>query len=109
MWAMRYPLAVAMPVAVALSQIGEFSFMLSDGRPRAGHPDAGRDEHAGGDLDHLDCGQPTDLPGGRPASGRLSARYPSLLKLLQRPHRGSRRICTRSAIRRARPAPGIVP
>jgi monovalent cation:H+ antiporter-2, CPA2 family len=29
-WAMRYPLSITMPVAVALSQIGEFSFILSD-------------------------------------------------------------------------------
>ena len=29
-WAMRYPLGVALPVAVALSQIGEFSFILSE-------------------------------------------------------------------------------
>jgi CPA2 family monovalent cation:H+ antiporter-2 len=29
-WAMRYPLSVAAPVAIALSQIGEFSFILSD-------------------------------------------------------------------------------
>ena len=29
-WAMRYPFAVALPLAVALAQIGEFSFILSD-------------------------------------------------------------------------------
>jgi CPA2 family monovalent cation:H+ antiporter-2 len=44
MWAMRYPFATNASVAVALAQIGEFSFMLSDvGRdlgvltPEAGH------------------------------------------------------------------------
>ena len=39
------------------------------GRPRAGHPDAGRDQHAGGDLDRLDCGQPADLSRSGPDTG----------------------------------------
>ena len=61
-WAMRYPLKVALTVAIALAQIGEFSFILSTIGQGARHPDDRGDEHARGGLHRLDRPQPTVLP-----------------------------------------------
>jgi monovalent cation:H+ antiporter-2, CPA2 family len=86
-WAMRYPLAVAMPVAVALSQIGEFSFILSAVGRRLGIlTPAATNTLVATSIASIVV-NPLIYRAVVPIQERLSTRYPWLLKLLQRPPR----------------------
>ncbi len=72
--ALGYPLRVALAVAVALAQIGEFSFILAAlGRGLGVLPEAATNALVGGGH-RVDLGQPAALPPGR--SGRGVARPP---------------------------------
>jgi CPA2 family monovalent cation:H+ antiporter-2 len=85
-WAMRYPLAVAMPVAIALSQIGEFSFILSAvGRGLGILTPAATNTLVATSIVSIVV-NPLIYRAAVPIQERLSTRYPWLLKLLQRPH-----------------------
>ena len=86
MWVMRYPLGVALPVAVALSQIGEFSFMLSDvGRELGILSPAATNALVATSIISIIL-NPLMYRVAVSAPERLSARYPGILKWLQRPH-----------------------
>ena len=86
-WAMRYPLAVAMPVAIALSQIGEFSFILSAvGRSLGILTPAATNTLVATSILSIVV-NPLIYRAVVPMQERLSTRYPWLLKLLQRAHR----------------------
>ena len=87
MWVMRYPLGVALPVAVALSQIGEFSFMLSDvGRELGILSPAATNALVATSIISIIL-NPLMYRAAVSAPDWLSARHPSLLKRLQRPTR----------------------
>jgi len=84
MWTMRYPLGVALPVAVALSQIGEFSFMLSDvGRELGILSPAAANALVATSIVSIVL-NPLMYRAAVSAPNWLSARNPNLLKRLQR-------------------------
>ena len=108
-WAMRYPLAVAMPVAIALSQIGEFSFILSAvGRGLGILTPAATNTLVATSIVSIVV-NPLIYRAAVPIQERLSARYPWLLKLLQRPHARAVGPQGSASMRRARPAPDTAP
>ena len=83
-WAMRYPLAVAMPVAIALSQIGEFSFILSDvGRELGILTPAATNTLVATSILSIVV-NPLMYRAVAPIQARLAARSPGLLRRLQR-------------------------
>ena len=83
-WAMRYPLAVAMPVAIALSQIGEFSFILSDvGRGLGILTPAATNTLVATSILSIVV-NPLMYRAVAPIQARLAARWPGLLRRLQR-------------------------
>ena len=65
MWMRREPFKTGVMVAVALAQIGEFSFILADARPRPRPADARGDQHARGDVDVLDRRESGTVPHDR--------------------------------------------
>ena len=89
-----YPFRVALAVAVALAQIGEFSFILADARQATSALlDDGRHEHPRRGRHRLDHRSTRSLPAGRAARARGVAARPRLWRVLIRAaaRRGRRR------------------
>ena len=79
-WALKYPFKAALTVAIALAQIGEFSFILATLGRELGHPHGLGDQRACRDLDRVDRAESGRVPGRSVrssvglASGRGSVR-----------------------------------
>jgi monovalent cation:H+ antiporter-2, CPA2 family len=89
-WAMRYPFGVTLPVAVALSQIGEFSFILSDvGRELGILTPVATNTLVAVSIVTIVV-NPLIYRATGPLQRWLAARHPAWLALLQRPPKAPR-------------------